>query len=158
MTWRRKRRFTQAHILYSCEHMCVYNMTLQWDCVLIVIAYRLCDDAVPHRESVSAASVKAPFGRFRSRINDVGRRRRQTVAGNNTVLNATTAATCVGVRVVVEIIDEKMKTRLYCLENCITVIKMSCKCPRDDASVGFIGGNERWISDVRLFFLSTSKS
>lgn len=85
-------------------------MTLQWDCVLIVIAYRLCDDAVPHRESISAtaaSAVKAPFGRFRSRINDVGRLRRQTVAGNNnTVLNATAAATCVGVRVAVEIIDE----------------------------------------------------
>lgn len=122
--------------------MCVYNMTLQWDCVLIVIAYRLCDDVVPHRESVSAASVKAPFGRFRSRINDVGRRRRQTVAGNNTVLNATTAATCVGVRVVVEIIDEKNENEtILPRENCITVIKMSYKRPGDDASIGFIDGN-----------------
>lgn len=90
---------------------------------MIVIAYRLCDDAVPHRESVSAAAVKAPFGRFRSRINDVGQRRRQTVAGNNnTILNATAAATCVGVRVAVEIIDEKTKMRPYCRENCITMI------------------------------------
>jgi len=36
--------------------MCVYNMTLQWDCVLIVIAYRLCDGAVPLSKSPLADS------------------------------------------------------------------------------------------------------